>query len=411
MLLDAFPADRRTVLDEPAPPGEAVRAALPEHRWVHFSCHGDQDLEDPSRGGLLLRDARADHRGHHRRPVPRRLRRAVGLQDRGGRGRPPRRGDHARRGPALHRLPARRRRALVGGQPTPPPRCSPTSTGPSRARAAGARPGARRRCTVWCAGAGPVPGAGRTDGRRSPTPAPETTDPGADEESDDRPHRATPCAVRGGDRRRVRGGVPAGTRRRREPARGRAQGTVSSLRRPDGLLCRHRDLPEHGRSRRRRRRRLPRREAGVVHVPGATSGAAGRGEGVRRLLERPVDSPDERDVRHRARFARAAHPAACGQGDPGPARGRVAAGAHERGRLAQRARRAARRADRVRIGQGAFGRHAADPDGRCRGRIPAARRSRGRVGGRRAPHARRPRACPGRWPSRTSSTTRPRTPP
>ena len=45
--------------------------------------------------------------------------------------------------------------------------------------------------------------------------------------------------------------------------------------------------------RRRRRRRLPRREDGVVHVPGDTSGAAGRGQGVRRLLERPVDSPDE----------------------------------------------------------------------------------------------------------------------
>jgi hypothetical protein len=39
---------------------QATRAAvldvLPEHRWVHFSCHGDQDLLEPSRGGLLLYD-------------------------------------------------------------------------------------------------------------------------------------------------------------------------------------------------------------------------------------------------------------------------------------------------------------------------------------------------------------------
>jgi hypothetical protein len=56
-LLPAFPDDRRTVLDHEAATWAAVRAALPEHRWVHFSCHGDQDLKDPSRGGLLLRDA------------------------------------------------------------------------------------------------------------------------------------------------------------------------------------------------------------------------------------------------------------------------------------------------------------------------------------------------------------------
>jgi hypothetical protein len=55
-LLEAFPEDRRTVLDTAQATPEAVRAALPDYRWVHFSCHGDQDLKDPSHGGLLLRD-------------------------------------------------------------------------------------------------------------------------------------------------------------------------------------------------------------------------------------------------------------------------------------------------------------------------------------------------------------------
>lgn len=35
---------------------EAVRAALPSHRWAHFSCHGQQDLAAPSRAGLGLWD-------------------------------------------------------------------------------------------------------------------------------------------------------------------------------------------------------------------------------------------------------------------------------------------------------------------------------------------------------------------
>ncbi|SFR00016.1 CHAT domain-containing protein [Lentzea waywayandensis] len=51
-LLRGFPGDAHTVLDTTT----AVRAALPHHRWAHFSCHGDQDLRDPSRGGLRLRD-------------------------------------------------------------------------------------------------------------------------------------------------------------------------------------------------------------------------------------------------------------------------------------------------------------------------------------------------------------------
>jgi hypothetical protein len=46
----------RTVLEGPAATREAVLRALDSHRWVHFSCHGNQDLDDPSRGGLALHD-------------------------------------------------------------------------------------------------------------------------------------------------------------------------------------------------------------------------------------------------------------------------------------------------------------------------------------------------------------------
>lgn len=57
VLFDAFPAERRTVLDGDGATRAAVRSVLGGHRWVHFSCHGDQDLNDPSRGGLLMHDA------------------------------------------------------------------------------------------------------------------------------------------------------------------------------------------------------------------------------------------------------------------------------------------------------------------------------------------------------------------
>ncbi|WP_433384820.1 CHAT domain-containing protein [Actinoplanes sp. CA-142083] len=33
-----------------------VRGQLPGHRWVHFSCHATQMLDDPSHGGLVLHD-------------------------------------------------------------------------------------------------------------------------------------------------------------------------------------------------------------------------------------------------------------------------------------------------------------------------------------------------------------------
>ncbi|MGI5239751.1 CHAT domain-containing protein [Dactylosporangium sp. CA-139066] len=44
------------VLEGSAATVAGVGAALPSHRWVHFSCHGQQHLDDPSRGGLLLYD-------------------------------------------------------------------------------------------------------------------------------------------------------------------------------------------------------------------------------------------------------------------------------------------------------------------------------------------------------------------
>lgn len=55
VLADLF-GDSRTELPEGKATRDAVRAALGLHRWVHFSCHGDQDLQDPSSGGLRLYD-------------------------------------------------------------------------------------------------------------------------------------------------------------------------------------------------------------------------------------------------------------------------------------------------------------------------------------------------------------------
>jgi hypothetical protein len=51
-----LPAHRYTTLDGPAATRDAVDQALGTHRWVHFSCHGDQNLAEPSLGGLLLHD-------------------------------------------------------------------------------------------------------------------------------------------------------------------------------------------------------------------------------------------------------------------------------------------------------------------------------------------------------------------
>jgi tetratricopeptide (TPR) repeat protein len=41
---------------ETQPTRERVMRALPSHSWVHFACHGGQDLMDPSRGAVYLAD-------------------------------------------------------------------------------------------------------------------------------------------------------------------------------------------------------------------------------------------------------------------------------------------------------------------------------------------------------------------
>lgn len=45
-----------TFLDDEGANRAAVRRSASAHRWVHFICHGTQDLDDPSRGGLVLHD-------------------------------------------------------------------------------------------------------------------------------------------------------------------------------------------------------------------------------------------------------------------------------------------------------------------------------------------------------------------
>jgi tetratricopeptide (TPR) repeat protein len=41
---------------ETQPTRDRVMAALPSHSWVHFACHGGQDLWDPSQGAVYLTD-------------------------------------------------------------------------------------------------------------------------------------------------------------------------------------------------------------------------------------------------------------------------------------------------------------------------------------------------------------------
>ncbi|WP_333735701.1 CHAT domain-containing protein [Streptomyces sp. IBSBF 2806] len=55
-LLERLLPDRCLSLTEQAATRAAVLEHLPGHTWVHFSCHGNQNLGDPSRGGLHLHD-------------------------------------------------------------------------------------------------------------------------------------------------------------------------------------------------------------------------------------------------------------------------------------------------------------------------------------------------------------------
>lgn len=57
-LLTRLFADGHTILDGPAATWSAVREQLPGHSMVHFSCHGDQELVNPSHGGIMLYDRR-----------------------------------------------------------------------------------------------------------------------------------------------------------------------------------------------------------------------------------------------------------------------------------------------------------------------------------------------------------------
>lgn len=55
-LTRLFAAPRHTLAQGPAATHDTVREHLRKHAWAHFSCHGDQQLNDPSNGGLLLHD-------------------------------------------------------------------------------------------------------------------------------------------------------------------------------------------------------------------------------------------------------------------------------------------------------------------------------------------------------------------
>ncbi|ROO86034.1 CHAT domain-containing protein [Actinocorallia herbida] len=55
-LTGLVPPDALTVLEGPAATLAATTARIPEHTWLHFSCHGAFDLASPSRSGLVLHD-------------------------------------------------------------------------------------------------------------------------------------------------------------------------------------------------------------------------------------------------------------------------------------------------------------------------------------------------------------------
>lgn len=55
-LVERLFADRCTPRIGPAATRRGVLDDLRRHGWVHFACHGEQNLDDPSRGGVLVHD-------------------------------------------------------------------------------------------------------------------------------------------------------------------------------------------------------------------------------------------------------------------------------------------------------------------------------------------------------------------
>lgn len=53
LLCTWFDEGRRTILVDRAATREAILGHIGRHSWLHASCHGTQDLADPSRGGLV----------------------------------------------------------------------------------------------------------------------------------------------------------------------------------------------------------------------------------------------------------------------------------------------------------------------------------------------------------------------
>jgi CHAT domain-containing protein len=56
LLTSLFPGPRHTLREGAAATVESVSQQLGTHAWAHFSCHGQQQLDSPSDGGLLLHD-------------------------------------------------------------------------------------------------------------------------------------------------------------------------------------------------------------------------------------------------------------------------------------------------------------------------------------------------------------------
>ncbi len=53
-----MPSSRVTVLEQERATRDAVLSELATHCWAHFGCHAEQDMHDPSSGGLLLHDGK-----------------------------------------------------------------------------------------------------------------------------------------------------------------------------------------------------------------------------------------------------------------------------------------------------------------------------------------------------------------